>query len=139
MAFVWNSARAQVLRGQGYSAEIWNPSPGMLITRLRGFGSIECMHFYTERAEQEMHAGPLLIFHDWQDVQRYDPEAKTLLRRWAEHHNDAFEVCHYLLRSKILTMVIAVASLALRRDLVATSERAKFEALLQRSLAERLS
>ena len=111
----------------------------MLITRLRGFGSIECVRFYTDRAEQEMHTGPLLIFHDWQDVQGYDPEAKNLLKSWAKRHSKAFEVCHYLIRSKILTMVIAVASLTLGRDLIATSERAEFEAKIRRSLAARQS
>jgi len=137
VAFVWNSARAQVLCGQGYRAEIWNPCPGVLITRLRGFGSVECCRFYTDRAELEMHIGPLVVFHDWQEVQRYAPEARNHLKQWARIHNDAFGVCHYLIRSKILTMVIAVASLALGRDLIATSERAKFEAALQRSLAAR--
>ncbi len=84
-----------------------------------------------------MHHGPLLVFHDWQELGRYAPEARDALKLWGKEHNDAFEAVHYLIRSTIVKMLISVAALALGRDLFATTDRDAFHATLERSLAAR--
>lgn len=137
MGFAWSRAEAQICQGADFQAELWNPSPGVIITRLRGTADLECLRFYTRRAEREMRFGPLLVFHDWEGLGRYSPEARDGLKLWGKEHNDAFEAVHYLIRSKIVMMLISVAALALGRDLFATTDRAAFEATLERSLAAR--
>ena len=137
MDFRWSRAEAEIRQGDGFQAEIWNPAPGVLLTRLRGDANLECLRFYTRRAEKEMHHGPLLVFHDWQELGRYEPEARDAIKLWGKEHNDAFEAVHYLIRSTIVKMLISVAALALGRDLFATTDREAFQATLERSLAAR--
>jgi len=137
VSFAWSSDDAQVRRGEDFSAEIWNPAPGLLVTRLSGYASLECLGFYTRAAQREMVRGPLLVFHDWEKLGRYSPEARDGLKSWGKIHNDRFEAVHYLLQSKIVMMLISVAALALGRDLFATTDRRAFESTLERSLAAR--
>ena len=137
VGFAWSRGDAEVHQGSDFVAEIWAPRPGLLVTRFRGYGSVECVRFYAQRAERAMAAGPLTVFHDWCDLGGYDPEARDALKTWGKDHNDAFAGVHYLVRSKIVKMLISVAALTLGRDLYATTDRGSFEAKLDAALHPR--
>lgn len=133
--FSWNPADAESYRDATLEGQIWRPAPCILITRIRGHASAAALRFYTHRAEQEMRHGKLTVFHDWFDLTGYTPDARDELRHWGKLHNDDFVSVHYLVRSKVIAMLISVAALTLGRDLVATTERDAFLARLALSLA----
>ncbi|MEZ4380154.1 MAG: hypothetical protein R3A79_02310 [Nannocystaceae bacterium] len=130
MSFAWSRADAEVEEGADFSVAIWAPRADLLITQLRGRGTVEGLRVYTSRAERAMGAGPLTVFHDWCDLDGYDPAARDALKAWGKAHTAAFAGVHYLVRSKIVMMLISVAALTLGRDLYATTDRASFDAKL---------
>ena len=73
-----------------------------------------------------MRGGPLRVFHDWSGLTGYDPAARDELKRWGKQHNRDFLGVHYLVRSKVVAMLISVAALSMGRDLDATTDRAAF-------------
>lgn len=137
MTFAWSPADAEVHRAAGCEVALWNPAPRVLVTSLKGHADLAALRFYTGRAEREMALGRLTVFHDWTGLTTYDPAVRDELRRWGKQHNDAFDLVHYLVRSKVITMLLSVAALTLGRDLHATTERPVFLAALERALGQR--
>lgn len=132
--FAWNPADAETYRDAGLEAQLWRPAPCILVTKIRGHASAAALRFYTDHAEHEMRHGRLTVFHDWFDLTGYDAEARDEIRRWGKRHNDDFIGVHYLVRSKVIAMLISVAALTLGRDLLATTERDPFLAKLAATL-----
>lgn len=135
MTFSWNIADAEFHRAGDSEALLWNPRPRFLVTRVTGPGSLACLRLYTARAEREMLHGRLTVFHDWSGMVSYEPDAREELKRWGKQHNRDFDAVHYLVRSKVVAMLLSVAALSLGRDLHATTDRPQFIADLERALA----
>lgn len=135
VSFAWSTADAEVYRVGDSVAHVWNPRSRFLVTRVHGPGSLAVLQLYTARAEREMLRGRLTVFHDWSAMTSYEPDARDELRRWGKQHNGAFDGVHYLVRSKVVAMLISVAALSLGRDLHATTDRPEFLADLDRALA----
>ena len=134
MAFAWDLAEADVYRGESGEVALWRPRRGLIITRLRGFGASECARFYMAHAEREMLHGRLTVFHEWSGMEGYDPATREAMKRWGKLHNADFDQVQYLVRSKVVAMVLTVAALTLGRDLLATTDREEFSAALERAL-----
>lgn len=135
--FAWNTSAAEHFRAGACEALLWNPAPCLLVTRVSGHASRECLEYYTHRAEREMPRGKLVVFHDWTGMDGYDPAARDELKRWGKQHNDDFVSVDYLVRSKVVAMLVSVAALTLGRELHATTDRAHFLAKLDAALAAR--
>ncbi len=134
MPFAWNPDEADAYRDADAEVLVWRPAPGRLVTRIRGAIDLACLHHYTAIAEREMTLGPLRVFHDWTELGSYDPAARDELKRWGKLHNPDFLGVHYLVRSKVVAMLISVAALTLGRDLHATTDRERFLELLELAL-----
>ncbi|MCY0991509.1 hypothetical protein OV203_30485 [Nannocystis sp. ILAH1] len=126
MAFAWNDADADVYQVDGTEVLLWRPAERFLITRLKGQATLGALQFYTGRAEREMSLGRLTVFHEWAEMAGYSPSARDELKRWGKQHNDAFDHVEYLVRSKVVAMLISVAALTLGRDLHATTDEVQF-------------
>ncbi len=137
MAFAWNVAEAQLYRDESSEAMLWRPTQGLLITRVIGHADIALLDFYEAQAEREMTAGPLRVFHDWSDLTGYDPAVRDELKRWGKLHTRDFIGVHYLVRSKVVAMLISVAALSLGRDLDATTDRTSFLRLVDAAILAR--
>lgn len=137
MPFSWSEAEADVYREDEAEVYLWRPVRGLLITRLKGQATLGCLGFYTSRAGREMMLSRLTVFHDWAEMTSYESGARDELKRWGKDHNDDFDHVEYLVRSKVVAMLISVAALTIGRDLHATTDRAAFEADLARALARR--
>lgn len=135
--FAWNPAAAEHFRADRCDALLWNPAPCLLVTRVRGHASLGCLEFYTHRAEQEMPRGKLVVFHDWTEMDGYDPAARDEIKRWGKLHNEDFVSVEYLVRSKVVAMLVSVAALTLGRELRATTDRPEFLERLEAALALR--
>lgn len=139
MPFTWKDTDAESYEdhGAGVVAQLWRPAPRLLITRVKGHATLECLRHYTARAEREMSLGRLTVFHEWADLTGYDPAVRDELKRWGKLHNGDFERVVYLVRSKVIAMLISVAALTLGRELHATTDEVAFLADLFRTLEER--
>lgn len=138
MGFAWNVAGAQRYRGgAGNEAALWRPQRGVVVTRVTGHADLALLQFYALHAELEMQNGPLRVFHDWSGMTGYDPDVREELKRWGKLHNRDFVGVHYLVRSKVVVMLISVAALSLGRDLEATTDRAVFIRQLEATLGPR--
>jgi len=138
VAFAWNVAGAQRYRGAaGNEGALWRPQRGVVVTRVIGHADVALLQFYAMHAELEMQSGPLRVYHDWSGMTGYDPGAREELKRWGKLHNNAFAGVHYLVRSKVMVMLISVAALSLGRDLDATTDRAVFMNQLDAALNNR--
>lgn len=137
MAFAWNVAGAQRYFGAGNEAALWRPQRGVVVTRVTGHADVALLQFYAQHAELEMQAGPLRVFHDWAGMTGYDAAAREALKRWGKLHTRNFSSVHYLVRSKVVGMLISVAALSLGRDLDATTDPGVFMRHLDAALNPR--
>jgi hypothetical protein len=126
VAFAWNVAEALRHREVDSEAMLWRPTRGVLVTRVIGHANVDLLRFYITQAEREMRGGPLRVFHDWSGLTGYDPAARDELKRWGKQRGGDFLGVHYLVRSKVVAMLISVAALSMGRDLDATTDRAAF-------------
>lgn len=78
-------------------------------------------------------------FHDWSEVETYDTMARLRLTAWIAERRDRFEAIHVLSGSRLVSMGIAVANLALDRFINAYNQdqRARYEAALSEALARK--
>lgn len=135
--FAWNDAAADVYYADGTEVLLWRPTERFIITRLKGQATLAALNFYMTRAEREMSSGRLTVFHEWAEMSTYEPAARDELKRWGKQHNDAFDHVEYLVRSKVVAMLISVAALTLGRDLHATTDEVQFVDDLFRHLEQR--
>jgi len=137
VAFAWNLAGAQRYHGERNEAALWRPQRGVVVTRVVGHADVALLQFYAMHAEIEMQGGPLRVFHDWSEMTGYEPAARDELRRWGKLRGRDFLAVHYLVRSKVVAMLISVAALSLGRELDATTDRGVFLRHLDAALGPR--
>jgi phage protein D len=133
----WVEAAGEHYQSARCTATLWLPARGVVVTRARGYGDLGVVRFYTARVDRLLLANPQLAiraFHHWADVDRFDSKARAHLRSWADQQGKSLADAHYLVSSRILSMAISAAALALGRKLVAYTSEEKFEVALDSAL-----
>ncbi|MBM4362439.1 MAG: hypothetical protein FJ104_07140 [Deltaproteobacteria bacterium] len=131
----WDAPPLDRYDSGGSAARLWVPAPGVIVTRASGQGTLAALELYTRRMNQLIATGQRHdVFHHWRDVKAFDPEAREHLRTWAAAHADRLHDASYLVASRLLSMALSVAALALRRDLFVTTREGEFAARLDRAL-----
>jgi hypothetical protein len=69
----------------------------------------------------------LLAFHDWEAVEDYDTEARSILTPWSKLHRPRFDRAHMLVRSRTLAWGISIVNSITNDVMVAHHSRASFE------------
>ncbi len=69
----------------------------------------------------------LIAFHDWEAVEDYDTEARTLLTPWSKLHRPKFDRVHMLVRSRTLAWGISIVNSITSDVMVAHHSRVAFE------------
>lgn len=124
------------LRGSTSWGQLYRPRADVFVTRLRGRVDESIVHAYARRADLALGRGlRLSVFHDWAEVDGYDPEARRAYRDWGAQHRDAFAARVYLIRSKILSMALSAAAVALRIDVTVHARREAFDEALRAAVA----
>jgi hypothetical protein len=127
LAEKWHDARA--------NARIWTPAPTVMLTRIEGHVGVEALRFYTTRADELIAKhGRLFVFHHWTGITTWEPLVRDQLRKWAAGHAGHLPGTHFLIRSRVLSMAIEVAALALGRELHAHRSEATFFAEVDRTV-----
>lgn len=118
-------------------AALWLPAPGVVVTRADGVGDLGSISIYTRKMDELVATGRRYhVFHHWQGVTSFRPEAREHVRKWASTRLDRLNDARYLVGSKLVAMAISVASLALGRRLRVTTREAEFSRWLDEAIAD---
>ncbi|MFO0548751.1 MAG: hypothetical protein U0271_10205 [Polyangiaceae bacterium] len=137
---VLDDAAAEIWRGPTGQVAVWMLAPQVIVTRVDGNIQMEGLRFYTSRADRLiLREGRLHVFHHWGGVTTWESDVRDELRHWAKGHEGRLVGTHFLVRSRVLSMAIEVAALALGRKLHAHRSEATFFAELENVLGKRAS
>jgi hypothetical protein len=86
--------------------------------------------------DQAMAEGaPLRVFGDFEELEGYDADARSLLTTWTKDNFANLRVMHILVKSRAVATGISVANVALGGAMRSHTERARFEAAFGLELA----
>jgi hypothetical protein len=113
-----------------------NPATAVIHTRVGGHADLECVKEFWDYFEKVAATqSPIENFHDWADVEGYDPEVRQRYMQWSRTHRAEIHGAHILVRSRLVVMGVTVANLALGY-LTAYNDRARFERALAKAIAQ---
>ena len=123
--------------------DLRTPATDLIMIRAWGHLDLEMADRALSLIEPRMSitARPFLLFNDWTDLESYDTQARIRLTLWVTDIRDRFEAIHILTRSRLVSMGVAVANLALDGFLIAygPEQRARYDAALRDALHRRAS
>lgn len=133
----WDEAPTDDYETEATLARLWVPCSGVVVTRVSGVGSLEIIRVYTNRMDRLlMVRRGIRVFHHWHALTSFEPDARAHLRAWASSRKEMLADAHYLVSSKIVSMAIAAAALALGRELVGYTDEAKFTGMLDEAIRD---
>jgi hypothetical protein len=124
---------ATIEHHSGGTVLTWLRRP-LLITRVTGrltLVAARTIDNATRRLIQP--GGRYLSFHDWEDLDDYDSDARRLLVEASARNRASIEQTHVLLRSRIIVAALDTARIFLKH-IVPHSSRSTFEAELHKAL-----
>lgn len=123
------------MRSARGSLDMYNPVPGVLVTRAIGHLDAAMSDQWIRRSERLFHSTKkLAIFNDWEFLDTYDSASRRDLTQWVLDHRARIEGAWFLTGSRIVAMGVAVAGTATALagvTLNAALERPYWERLLR--------
>ncbi|HEY3498138.1 MAG TPA: hypothetical protein VGK73_25745 [Polyangiaceae bacterium] len=117
---------------------VWAPGQGLLVASLRGNGYFEFSRAIIERFdEQRIVHKSLALFFDAGRLERYESPLRTTLTEHFLTHRKAISRLEVFARSRMVTMGVSVASLALGGLVKAHANVEPFRRSLEAALADR--
>ena len=116
------------LKSDHAECSFWFVAPTVLMSRFEGHVDAATAKSVIETLERL--TAPLREFHLFNDseaLSSYDPELRVLMTRWVERSRPRLIKNHVLVRSKIVAMGVAVASMLLGDIMRMHSDRRSFE------------
>ena len=109
------------------------PQPFVVIVRGKGHAAAHHAHrviVWRERALASKR--PIVLFDDLEEMHSYESEVRLRLTRWIAINRSRIEAVHILMRSKIASMGVTLANLALGGFIRSYTRRDEFERELRR-------
>jgi hypothetical protein len=101
---------------------------GLFRTTVTGHFSTSLLSPYVRALDKALAAGRAVGFHDWEGMNTYDAECRKVLTEWTLQHRARIDGWHILVRSKLVAMGVATASLLIGGGtIVSYTDRDKFE------------
>jgi hypothetical protein len=126
--------RCQSVCSTQATIRLWAPAPGVLVTQVDGFLTIEGAMAIGHHFHQENTSGRRLVaFHDWKGMTDYNDVARAYLLDIVRGFSQQFEAIHILVRSPVVEFGVRVANLTVK-SLQVYSARAEFEVALREAL-----
>src|SRR5262245_27596226 len=120
-----------------WSLLLENPAPSIIHTRISGYADMELVQQFWDYFEEVARTqAPIENFHDWADVESYDPQVRQRYMKWSREHRPQLRAVHILVRSRWVSMGVTVANLALGY-LTSYRDREKFESALAAAVKRR--
>ena len=111
------------------SMEVRLLRPGLLWTRIVGQADGPMAVWYRQRLAATRPSAPtFVIFDDWENLERYDQQAKQTLLEWTTSNRDV--TFHVLTRSRLVAMAMSVVSLTSKARIHAYEDRSRFQRAL---------
>ena len=107
------------------------PKPDMILFKVTGHLDKTMGKRSLDQVEKA--AGPHRVFYlfcDWAEMNGYDSEIRNMYTQWIASNRSRLKV-HILVGSKLVSMGVSVANLALGGSLVGYTNRTAFEAALR--------
>ena len=124
-------ASAQVTTDSLGALEIWLAAPGVVVQRIRGYGSVKIAEAIADFNDRLISAGVQpLIFDDWMELTGYSTGARVTLTAWAIQRRRRIRGIHVLVKSKLVSMGLAISNTATGGLATAYANRLDFEAAL---------
>ena len=93
---------------------MYTPVPSVLVTRVRGHLCEAYADAWVAAAEPFMAGGQeIRVFNDWGTMEGYDSAARRRLTDWARNHRKQLRGTYFTVTSRIVSMGVAVAGIAL--------------------------
>ena len=119
---------------------LFAPVTGVSLTRSRGHLSLPMVQGWMEAIEPELQRGVVFdSFHDWEEMESYDSEARRVLTGWALRSRANVRTTTFLVSSRLVAMGVSTASLAtalVGMTMKATRERSEFESAFEQRCRE---
>jgi hypothetical protein len=129
-----NEALHETPRG---SARIAFLAPGVFLGTITGHYSKELLAPYLAGMAAALKQSRLVTFNDWWDMTSYDSVCRTTMTEWVIANRARSERHHILVRSKLVAMGVATASMLAGGDLLASyTTRDTFDVALKTALRE---
>ncbi len=111
-----------------------SPLPHVLVVRVEGEFQFSLVPYYKTPIDRAIAQGIFIhVFNDWWEMSGYDAETRVDLTNWTLPIRRKVN-SHILLRSKIVALGVSAANFALGGALNVHTDRASFDAALNKSL-----
>lgn len=113
---------------------------GVVCTRITGFAPEEFLAPIMAAVDAEVLSGMRPdVFHDWDAMSGYAPEARSTMTKWYLSVRDACSSVQVYTKSKLVAMGVSVVAIATGNRIVAHTTRESFDQALRRAVAVRRS
>ena len=112
------------------SYSMWVPAPGVVVQRLAGRAEVDVAKAATGELDAVLReCSEITLFDDFDELVSFTAATRAWVVSWTRANIDKHRAIHVLVSSKLVSMGVTVASVALR-GVRSYSERARFEAAL---------
>lgn len=119
------------------SLRVRRPSPGVVVYMFSGKMPAELIPQIRAIAEEALRAEQQIsLFFDSEEMSGYHPEFRSQMTAWHEELKDVTRYAGVLVRSRIIKMAIAIASLVTGGKLVSYADRRSFETAIQKAVQQ---
>jgi len=107
------------------------PLPSVRLFLARGYLDLPMAHALMQWSDDAAASvGRFHAFHDWEAVENYEPQARTLLTQHVRKRSPRFLSAHMLVKSRAVAMGVVLANGILGGTLTAHHRRESFETAL---------
>jgi hypothetical protein len=125
LSFPWDSG----------DLRLWIPAPNVFFVTMRGQGQGRVMKPFSQAAPPP--TAKHFLFYDLWELESYESELRKQMTSWVMERRSLVAEMHVLLRSKLVSMGVSVANLALGGIITTHTQRAPFQKAFDRVLAGR--
>lgn len=129
--------RATIIRDERGELAMWEASPALLRTVLRGYLSAGLAEQMIATMEGMIAGRAFDLFHDWSAYTGHDPGARSTMTQWSFRNRSQLRSLNILMPppTKMISMAIAASNMILGGFMRVHHNRAAFDAELARSTA----
>lgn len=121
-------------------ARVARPVEGVILVTVTGHSSMDFYPLYTGEAEKLLSRGRSLDwFADYAEMTSYDSDIRLALSEFTNKYKAQLTTVGVLVKSRIVSMGVTVASLATGGKVSSFSDRAKFQASVDAAIARHRS
>jgi hypothetical protein len=110
------------------SVRLSRPARGVVHTVITGYANLEIADRIIDWVDRAIADGERpQVFHDWDAATGYEPRVRPRLATWYARIRKNVASVHVFTRSKVVSMGVALVSIAMNNSIVAYQERRPFE------------